>query len=501
MRAGRRAGADHGQYRCRPRPISSPLPGTRYIFQCTNIDTTGDPRHQCGFGDDNNNTAWTVTNQGTLSGASLGVFLFDAGSNLTNSGTISGATNRGVQLFNGGTLVNQAGGTISSGSSDAVTSNGGTITNAGTITGGSNGGGIFLTGNNNTVTNSGTITGGLSGVDIDTAGTVTNSGSIKGTGANSDGVTGNVSSLTNKTGGTISAVERGVNLSFNNASVTNEQGATISGGTTGVSFGGGGSLVNSGTISQTATNGGAAVFLSNGGTVTNQAGGNINGAADGIFATGAATPTTIINSGSISATGASGTAVTGSVTTLTNHTGGTITGAQAISINSGANITNETGATISGNTIGISMGSNASIINAGTIEATAANGRSVSFTGTGTNTLTLQTGSVLKGTAFGSTAIGGATNNLVLQGNGSANNNFVGFNSLDVQQGSNWILSGNAEVGTVTINGTLTVPWLGRSPATRQSKAEDCWRVSVKSTAMSVSWALAKSRRACPPLP
>ena len=70
--------------------------------------------------------------------------------------------------------------------------------------------------------------------------------------------------------------------------------------------------------------------------------------------------------------------------------------------------------------------------------------------------LTLQTGSVLSGNALGSTAAG-ATNNLILQGNGRADNNFVGFQSLDVQANGAWFLNGNASVGAAAINGGLVV--------------------------------------------
>ena len=59
------------------------------------------------------NTAWTVTNNGTLIGGDIGVFLAGAGSSLTNSNSISGTTDNGVQLFDGGTVINQVGGTIS----------------------------------------------------------------------------------------------------------------------------------------------------------------------------------------------------------------------------------------------------------------------------------------------------------------------------------------------------------------------------------------------------
>ena len=66
-------------------------------------------------------------------------------------------------------------------------------------------------------------------------------------------------------------------------------------------------------------------------------------------------------------------------------------------------------------------------MNAGTISGGTA---SVQFTGTGTNTLILKNSSVLNGDAVGSV---GATNQLILQGAGTANNNFRNFNTLDVQ--------------------------------------------------------------------
>jgi len=81
----------------------------------------------------------------------------------------------------------------------------------------------------------------------------------------------------------------------------------------------------------------------------------------------------------------------------------------------------------------------------------------VRFTGTGTNTLTLQTGSVLNGEAVGSTATG-ATNQLVLEGHGQADNNFTNFTSLDVRANSFWVLNGKSTVGAAAINGgTLEV--------------------------------------------
>ena len=100
-------------------------------------------------------------------------------------------------------------------------------------------------------------------------------------------------------------------------------------------------------------------------------------------------------------------------------------------------VTNQAGGTISG-AVGIEFLAAGTVTNAGTITGTG--GTSVVFNGTGTNTLTLQTGSVLNGDAVGSVL--STNNNLILQGRGGADNNFVGFNSFEVQGGAAWTLNG-----------------------------------------------------------
>ena len=82
---------------------------------------------------------------------------------------------------------------------------------------------------------------------------------------------------------------------------------------------------------------------------------------------------------------------------------------------------------------------------------------SVAFAGTGANTLTLGTGSTLNGGAYGSKA-SGATNALVLQGSGTANNNFTNFNTLTADASGTWTLGGNSSFGDTTVStGTLSV--------------------------------------------
>jgi hypothetical protein len=153
--------------------------------------------------------------------------------------------------------------------------------------------------------------------------------------------------------------------------------------------------------------------------------------------------------------------VTGNPATVTNY--GTIDGGPAADsvgaeLNQGGNVTNNSGGTISGTGFGVFIESNsasrATVINAGAISGTMA---SVEFAGTGANTLTLQNGSTLTGNAIGSTA-GGATNALVLQGRGTANNNFDNFNTLDVQANGSWTLGGDSTFGATTVSsGRLVV--------------------------------------------
>ena len=90
--------------------------------------------------------------------------------------------------------------------------------------------------------------------------------------------------------------------------------------------------------------------------------------------------------------------------------------------------------------------------NAGTISGAT---NSVDFNSAGsTNTLILQTGSVLIGDAVGNAT---STNKLILEGSGTANNNFAGFTSLDMASGNHWVLNGNSGVGAATISGILEV--------------------------------------------
>lgn len=233
----------------------------------------------------------SVTNSGTISGAGAGITttsLFDEetgqlvglaiGTEVVNSGTIAGESNDGVRLIGGGSVTN--GGTISgTGSSLAdgismfayadqasedysafvgnaasgtiegdrfgiILSGGGDIENAGSIAGGD--GGLFIQG---TALNSGERSG--------LTASVVNSGSI--TGSRADGLNGygvgfgsDLATATLDNSGTIgSAAGAGVfHGTIGDVTITNAAGGAIEGGTHGVYAGGNGSMTlsNAGTI-------------------------------------------------------------------------------------------------------------------------------------------------------------------------------------------------------------------------------------------------------------
>jgi uncharacterized protein with beta-barrel porin domain len=210
-------------------------------------------------------------------------------------------------------------------------------------------------------------------------------------------------------------------------SVTNQARGSISGAYGVYVTSSAGTVTNAGSITGTNNSG---VFLLAGGSVANQTGGTISGNQTGVYISGGAG--TVTNAGSI---------------TGTNLVG--------VSLNAGGRVTNQAGGSISGDQTGVDIsGAAGTVTNAGTITGGT---NSVRFVGSGRNVLTLQTGSVLNGTAAGSTA-SGATTALVLQGTGAATNNFVDFTTLDVQASGLWALGGTAAFGTATVeSGTLAV--------------------------------------------
>jgi outer membrane autotransporter protein len=427
-------------------------------------------------------TSWNIINQGQINGGgggghSTGIFLDTAGGNsVTNSGTIT----YGVSLGAGSTLNNLAAGTITGNGASSITAT--DVTNAGLI----NGGGVALTGSGlgasltnqssgiitgsvtslgtlpATVTNAGTLSGGVylhatgggtvinqSGGTItngttfaDAAvtlgdvqgapiggGTVNNAGTIAGVGTGglggTDGIALTTGSVTNLGGGTItSAAGNGIYIAgIGPSSITNQAGGSITGATNGISTGRYGvtTATNSGAITGTAANG---IYLQNGGNVTNQAGGTITGGVNGVlFLNSGRSAATVTNAGTITGTSGAGvsmgfSASPANAASLTNLRGGIITGTTGVYIYTGPEPV--------------------TITNAGTITGTG--GTAIQFVGISDfNTLILQTGSVLNGTAVGAPA---GFDVLVLQGAGTANNNFQNFSTIEVDASGIWALNG-----------------------------------------------------------
>jgi uncharacterized protein with beta-barrel porin domain len=405
-------------------------------------------------------TNWNVTNKGLIKGDNYGVFLGSLGT-VTNSGSITATHGAGVYLSAGGTIINQAGGAITGfglGNGVYITGSAGTVTNAGTISasnagfyagvsmnaGGSVtnqaggvitgfGNGVYITGAAGTVTNAGTISasnvGLYIGVSLGAGGSVNNQagGVITGYGIGVR-VIGGAGTVTNA--GTITGINGNAVYLIDGGSVTNLASGVIT-GFLGVSIRvGAGTVTNAGTITGTS---GAGVYLNHGGSVTNLAGGVITGYGIGVRVIGGAS--TVTNAGTIRVTGA--------------NAYGVYLGP------GGGSVTNRAGGVISGTRYGVFIRTAGTVTNAGTITGGT---NSVFFASSGgANVLTLQTGSVLNGTARGSTT-GGATNALILQGAGTANNNFLNFNTLDVQGSGVWALGGTSTIGTGTVDsGTLAV--------------------------------------------
>ncbi len=297
--------------------------------------------------------------------------VIDANSTITNPIVIAGTLNNQGTL-NGSVQVNLAATLANAGlvSMDNPSTNSGVLANAG----------IFN--NSSTLTNTGLVTN---------TGQMNNTGTIIGS-------------------GTIVTSGR-----FTNS-------GTVIADATGVSGVSGGAIVNSGTIIGTSDTG---VNLGAGGSLTNAAGGLVQG---GRFGVQAGVGAVVSNAGTILDDDIAG-ALLASNAVLTNSASGTV-----------------------GGVIGVLFsGTGASIANTGTITGTG--GVAVQF-GAGVNTLTLGTGAVLNGGLDG----GGGAGQVVLTGTGaltSAITNFGGGSALTIASGAAWTASGNWTIASVSNSGTL----------------------------------------------
>ncbi len=370
----------------------------------------------------------TLTNSGSIGGP----VAFTGAGTLINSGNISATQTSGEGVFlsssetviNSGTIANNASyssaiymGGVSSTSDSIVNQTGGMITGYAT--------GIESTGSLDVITNAGLITSTSTldlAIKLRAGGSVDNA--LGGTIVGSVYFGGAAGTLTNAGSIVFNAAPAGASaVDFNNGGTLNNTGVISASGSQVIAvFGGSGVVTNSGTISASGTDGfgveldsgtvvnsGTVVgIIAGANAVTNQAGGVISGYYQGIQANG--TGDTVVNDGSISASASAGTAVyVGALGTLINH--GTITatgtpppGQSSAGVAlSDATFTNAAGGVVSGSTGVSATGDDVAgniagtIINAGTIESTAGTaGTAISF-GAGAGDLVIDPGAVFIG--------------------------------------------------------------------------------------------------------
>jgi hypothetical protein len=451
------------------------------------------------------------TSTGTITGGYDGVYTA-YGEPVSNAGFISGSVNAGIELEDGGQVVNS--GAITGGrtgisdygygenqslsialtvfNSDVI--QGGTtgiqigagdtgeISNAdgGLITGGTYGIAIGYTNATaaslGTIFNSGDINGGQTGIILNDGGLVSNAKTGVITGGTyavqagyapgqSFGTTGIVDNA-----GQIIGVTGGVRLTQGGA-VTNEATGTISGGTTGVQANALTDIDNAGLV----TGGGTGIMLSGGGTVVNT--GNIAGGVEGlVFAYGA--PAVLTNAGHITGTLGTGVALAGGA--LNNQATGVIRGGVvgvlagpgASIINAGqilddpapghagvflggnAALDNTSTGTISGEVGVLVTGDDATITDAGAIISTDG-GDAIQVAPTADPVqITLTTGARLTGAIDG----GGTPGTITLTGHSVLNNNITNFSAgsqLTIAPGAVWTGAGNWSIANVNNTGTF----------------------------------------------
>ncbi|WP_080693549.1 autotransporter outer membrane beta-barrel domain-containing protein [Pseudomonas chlororaphis] len=418
---------------------------------------------------------WRITNRGTVNSGAGGkaIELNGPNASVINEHSIRGGM-VGIDGRAGLHLLNAQNALISG--NFAVTGSGRlNLDNSGTIKGAYQGISFDLPGSGTgaTLVNRGQIEGGYLGVRLYTNAdsTVANSihnlrgGQLLGTGLTGVGV----------------EVLHGVNT------VTNDAGAIIMGGHSGIV---GRDLFthlavnNAGTI-QGGT--GAGVWSYGGGPITNLAGASIRGAGGVAYVRSLFNAENVlVNAGSITGdgprfiagngkdAGAGSGVYIGAVqaptgTLINNESSGAIKGT-VYGIYSGAaampsdpgpvSVTNA--GTIAGQA-GIALnGAGGTVVNAGTITGSGGNAIVFDQSGSFTNTLTLDTGSVLNGNVLG----GKGTNQLILRGTGREDaSKFFNLQTLSMQ-GSDWTLAGTGRFatsatvnsGTLRVDGSLVTP-------------------------------------------
>jgi Hint domain len=391
------------------------------------------------------------------------------------SGTISTPITQGVTLTVSPTTITGAGSVrVSSGVAITGPLGGGepeagwSVNNEGSVTAtGSSAGdnGIDLAGGGS-ITNSGVIAGFYNGVDVSSGvSSITNTGTIDSSG---------LEAIVNPNNHEYDGIYLG-----GGGSVTNSGTGTIFGGIGGIDIAGGSGTVNNTGSIVTTTLDGNGVELDQGGTINNTGTGSIYGDYSGVFVNGGAG--IITNGGDIGAIGASGYAVyLGAGGTITNtgsiigSYGGVLTGNTAATLSNsgyvygndygvrmavGGSITNLAGGVIESTTTGIAM-DGGTVVNAGTIDATAGSGQAVLFTGEA-NTLVVEAGAVFTGAVVGA----GAGSVLELGSEpvhttgtfSGIGGQVTGFDTITFAGGDDWLVAGTlAGFNGDTVTGFVT---------------------------------------------
>ena len=342
-------------------------------------------------------TAWNVTNTTLIQNTAT-----------TIANTTTPAS--GISLANGGTVINDVGATITAGGVGvAITGAAGTVINSGSIRGGD---GVLLTAG-------GALTNAAGASIYGRTYPVCSRGSLR----------GQTVPITIQNSGTItSGAATGITL-VGGGSVNNATGATIYGYFKGIAAALVATIANAGTINA----GNYGISLAAGGTISNAASGTITGYPGGILAAGTVA---ITNAGTI-ASGIAGNSRDGAV-----FAAGTLSNAAS--------------GTISGHLFGVSVSGAGTIVNAGTIAGAT---DAVAHTGTG-GRLVVDPGAVFTGTV-----LGGDQGTLELAGTAAGTltglgSKYVGFKQVSVDAGANWTLAGtNTQPVGVSLldSGTLTV--------------------------------------------
>lgn len=357
-----------------------------------------------------------------------------------------------------------------------------------------------------TLDNAGTISG-TSGIALSTTGSYASFTSITNRSSGTIGaIQGRLGTITNQgtiAGGALSAI----NNSANGAITITNKGTISSASTAGATILAQGSYIsqamvtNSGTIINTGT-GGAISALNI--MLTNQAGGVISSGGTSVLNAGATGYINGTNAGSITSSG-TGTVLLGGTISLSNAAGATInTGTGGTAISAGTYLMLTNAGTINGNVVagltpsyvtGSTIDSTAGTINGNltlgngndTLVATLKNGSLYTgITGTingggGSNTLSLQTSAdttlssaIAMPTGFGVLALAPGSGSTLTLANGFSSSSaltFTGLGTLDNQttlNGSGTIISGLGIAGTIRNSGTITSS-LGSGPAVSAS--------------------------------